>query len=147
MKRLKIIICLMMLVLTGCQEKSPEDDNWIANFVESHVGDLKGYKIDAVYYYEGDHLRTDEIKIGKGKALKIIISYRDIFKDPNHHELVSVFNEEGYDEVMQGYIYGENEDVLLGVDHVDVYDSNRPIKYIKVMSDQEIKEINQRLYR
>ena len=45
----------------------------------------------------------------------------------------------------QGYIYGEDGDRLLGVDQIDVYDSNQPIKYLRAMDDKDISEVNRKL--
>ena len=77
--------------------------------------------------------------------MKAVVSYYDVFKDPNKYELVSVFDESNIDLAGQGYIYGEDGDRLLGVDQIDVYDSNQPIKYLRAMDDKDISEVNRKL--
>ena len=32
-----------------------------------------------------------------------------------------------------------------GVDQIDVYDSNQPIKYLRAMDDKDISEVNRKL--
>ena len=55
------------------------------------------------------------------------------------------FDESNIDLAGQGYIYGEDGDRLLGVDQIDVYDSNQPIKYLRAMDDKDISEVNRKL--
>lgn len=147
MLRLKKFICLFLLIFltAGCQKAMTYDKEWAVEFVENQVQGMKGYRLEGAYFYQGEHLKVNEENIGEGVVVKAVICYYDIFKDPNKHELITVLDERNNDLVVQGYIYGENEDVLLGVDPVAVYDANRPVKYLKAMSEHEIREFNRKL--
>ena len=96
-------------------------------------------------FYQGNHIRVNDQKVGKAVVVKAVVRYYDVFKDPNKYELVSVFDESNIDLAGQGYIYGEDGDRLLGVDQIDVYDSNQPIKYLRAMDDKDIGEVNRKL--
>lgn len=122
MQQLKKFICLLLFlfIMTACQEKIAYDKEWAANFAQQQVK-------------------------AKAVVVKAVVRYYDVFKDPNKYELVSVFDESNIDLAGQGYIYGEDGDRLLGVDQIDVYDSNQPIKYLRAMDDKDISEVNRKL--
>lgn len=145
--KLKKCVCLLLLIvaIAGCQQEMIYDKNWAADFSEKQVRSMEGYRLVASYFYQGDHIKVNDQSIGKGVVVKTVISYYDVFKDPLKHELVSVFDDSNIDLAGQGYIYGENEDILLGVDAIEVLDANQPIKYLKTMNEQEISALNQKL--
>ena len=147
MQQLKKFICLLLFlfIMSSCQEKIAYDKEWAANFAQQQVKAMDGYRLEGVYFYQGNHIRVNDQKVGKAVVVKAVVRYYDVFKDPNKYELVSVFDESNIDLAGQGYIYGEDGDRLLGVDQIDVYDSNQPIKYLRAMDDKDISEVNRKL--
>lgn len=131
--------------ITGCQSSFKLDKKIIPNYVENTMKELTGYKIDEVYYYHGKHMRVHKKYFGEGMAIKVIISYKDIVKDPKRHEIVYVLDDEGIDLGNAGYIYGEDPEIIEGIDKVEVYDKNKPITYCQALNNKEISKINRRI--
>lgn len=140
-----LFMFILMLCLTGCQEKQSNlDTTKLPEIAYSQVSDFKGYKIDSVYYYQGEHLNVNGESFGKAMVVRTIIKHYDVFKDSKKHEVIAVLSDQEHNYFGQEYIC-DDSDILISVEKWEVLDANRPVKYIKAMSDSEIQNINSKL--
>ena len=61
MQQLKKFICLLLFlfIMTACQEKIAYDKEWAANFAQQQVKAMDGYRLEGVYFYQGNHIRGE----------------------------------------------------------------------------------------
>ena len=63
------------------------DKEWAANFAQQQVKAMDGYRLEGVYFYQGNHIRVNDQKVGKAVVVKAVIRYYDVFKDQTNMSL------------------------------------------------------------